>query len=185
MCVASEGANQLTIRPKITELKDAQGKAVFLSEDGMRIVVILYADLHRYFLLYESLRHAARTCVIPSTVATAVRTSCTQVREQAAPCEHAVLRAWLGLTVSALSYTYYFFGDAEQRPALIARAEAALDKQLSDNQRKDVLAIYFLDLHSRRWEDIVALAAGEDDGRFCAWGSVLVRCIDAPCCERV
>ena len=25
-CIVSEGANQLTIRPKITELKDAQGK---------------------------------------------------------------------------------------------------------------------------------------------------------------
>ena len=39
-CIVSEGANQLTIRPKITELKDAQGKAVRLGEDGTRIVVV-------------------------------------------------------------------------------------------------------------------------------------------------
>jgi hypothetical protein len=64
-CIVSEGSSQLTIRPKITELKDAQCKAVFLGEDGMRVVVILYADLHHYFLVYESMRHAARTCVIP------------------------------------------------------------------------------------------------------------------------
>jgi hypothetical protein len=40
-----------------------------------------------------------------------------------------------------LSYTDYFFGDAGKRPALIARAEAALEKHFSDNERKDVLAI--------------------------------------------
>ena len=121
-CIVSEGASQLTIRQKITELKDAQGKSVFLGEDGMRIVVVLYADLHRYFFVYESLRNAARTCVIPSMVANAVRTTCTQFREQTSPCEDAVLRAWLGLTVSSLSYMDYSFGNVDERPALIARA---------------------------------------------------------------
>ena len=140
-CIVSECSSQLTVRPKITDLKDAQGKVVCLGEDGMRIVVILHAVLHRYFLVYESLRHAKRTCVVASTAANAVRTTDTQLREQNSPDEDAVLRVWLGLTVYALSYTDYFFGNVEQRPALIRRGETALEKQLSDNKRKDVLVI--------------------------------------------
>ena len=70
-CIVSESSSQLTIRPKITDLKDYQGRQVGLGEEGMRIVVILYPDLHRYFLIYESLRYAARTCVIPPMVTNA------------------------------------------------------------------------------------------------------------------
>ena len=65
LCIVSEASSQLTIRPKINDLKNYQGRQVGQGEEGMRIIVILYSDLHRYFLIYESLRYAARTCVIP------------------------------------------------------------------------------------------------------------------------
>ena len=57
------------------------------------------------------------------------------------PRERPVLRAWLGLAVSALPCTDEFFGDAQQRPGLIARAEVALKKRLSEYQRQGVMGI--------------------------------------------
>ena len=53
----------------------------------------------------------------------------TEFWEQNSTDEDAVLRAWLGLNVSALSYTDHFFGNAEQCPELIQPAEAALENK--------------------------------------------------------
>ena len=40
-------------------------------DEGNRVAVILYGDLRRYALVYESMRQAARSCSVPSVAGVA------------------------------------------------------------------------------------------------------------------
>jgi hypothetical protein len=57
--VVGEGTDQMTVQPKISELPASGGGAAQIDTDNARRVIVLIGpDLHRYALIYGSLRNA-------------------------------------------------------------------------------------------------------------------------------
>ena len=62
-----EGAAQLTVEPVLKELPGFSGVPEQLDfEEGVRVVTVLFTDLHRYSLVFGSLKVLAETCELPS-----------------------------------------------------------------------------------------------------------------------
>ena len=69
-----EGASQLTVEPGISALPDEEGKLVtFASDETPRVVTCLFADLHRYMLIYEALKVLSQSCRVPTGASAALR----------------------------------------------------------------------------------------------------------------
>ena len=80
--IASEGISQATLKPLLKYLLEANGTSVAIDEDNCRVALVVLADLHRYFLIFEALRQAAHACMIPSGVRAALRVANMSFRDR-------------------------------------------------------------------------------------------------------
>ena len=150
-CIVGEARNQLTVRPKVTELIGPDGSVPIANDRELRVVVIVYSDLHQYNLIYESLRRASQLCSVPSGALDTVRTSNVQLRDRLSPDEMPVLRVWLGLKSSSPASADHFLGDVTFRRSRIEYVEGLLSKKLTPSQRESIMTI---NKHVTVWNDI-------------------------------
>lgn len=133
-CVVSEGADQITIEPKVDRLPGSSEPSSRPSKVSAARVVLLYGpDLHRYVLIHNSLQSALRGHVASQT-------------EQAAQGPERVvgttlLRAWLGLQNADVPAADTVLGDSNVRNAMLDRAEKCLGLEFSRFQRDCILGI--------------------------------------------
>ena len=149
--IAAEAMNYVTVKPLLKDFAGVDGPRVPIEEHNCLVAVVLLADLHRYFFIYEALRQMASACRIPASVGVSVQTASGGFRDQLPSVEAPVLRAWFGLNVSVPPCAYALLGGVRERRQRIAHAEWLLNKELTPSQLESIMHIK---KHVTVWDEI-------------------------------
>ena len=126
-----EGSDQMRVAPRLQDLPGPDKTPVaFGLDEAIPVIMLVGPDLHRYMLVYESLKNAVGRCVLSERKQVKGAEVCQllprRFRGAHFDAELPLLRAWLGLKVPSSAPVDCFFGTGQIRRDLLRAAEEAV-----------------------------------------------------------